>query len=99
MEDLVRPGSAYLLTWGRRHSRTLLEQMAELLDVDIFILGHQPQPQGWKKFYGLGRDKGEALRIACELFPQLADHRLTRAKDHNRAEALLIANFAKRTQE
>jgi hypothetical protein len=47
VNDVVRPGSAYLLTWGRRHSQTLLDNMAELLDSDIFILGHQPQEKGW----------------------------------------------------
>ncbi|MBN2272455.1 MAG: metallophosphoesterase [Sedimentisphaerales bacterium] len=45
--DLVRPGSAYLLTWGRRHSQELLDKMAELLDVDLFVLGHQPQEEGY----------------------------------------------------
>jgi len=49
INDVVRPGSAYLLTWGRRHSQNLLDKMAKLFDVDIFILGHQPQPQGWKQ--------------------------------------------------
>jgi predicted phosphodiesterase len=47
--DCENPGSAYLLTWGRRHSQTLLDNMAELFDVDTFILGHQPQPQGWSR--------------------------------------------------
>ena len=47
INDVVRPGSAYLLTWGRKHSQKLLDKMADLLDVDIFILGHQPQEQGW----------------------------------------------------
>jgi len=46
--DLVKPGSAYLLIWGRKHSQSLLDEMAKLLDVDIFILGHQPQEQGWR---------------------------------------------------
>jgi len=46
-DDLHRPGSAYLLTWGRRHSQALLDKMAEILDVDLFILGHQHQQQGW----------------------------------------------------
>jgi len=49
MEDCEKPGSAYLLTWGRNHSQTLLDRMAELLDVDTFILGHQPQQQGWSQ--------------------------------------------------
>ena len=46
-EDVVRPGSAYLLTWGREHSQALLDNLARFFDVDIFILGHQPQEQGW----------------------------------------------------
>ncbi len=49
INDVVRPGAAYVLTWGRRHSQELLDKMAKLLDVDIFILGHQPQKQGWKQ--------------------------------------------------
>ena len=47
INDIARPGSAYLLTWGRRHSHSLLDKMAALFDVDILILGHQPQSQGW----------------------------------------------------
>jgi len=48
-EDLTKPGSAYLLTWGRNQSQSLLDKMAGLLDVDIFVLGHQPQQQGWNQ--------------------------------------------------
>ncbi|MBN2456000.1 MAG: metallophosphoesterase [Sedimentisphaerales bacterium] len=48
-DDLRKPGSAYLLTWGRKHSQQLLDNMANLFDVDIFIIGHQPQQQGWCK--------------------------------------------------
>lgn len=47
--DFEKPGSVYLLTWGRRHSHPLLDNMAMLFDVDIFILGHQPQQQGWSQ--------------------------------------------------
>ncbi len=47
INDVVRPGSAYLLTWGRKHSQELLDNMAKTFDTDIFILGHQPQEQGW----------------------------------------------------
>ncbi|MFQ6034926.1 MAG: metallophosphoesterase [Sedimentisphaerales bacterium] len=49
ISDCEKPGSAYLLTWGRRHSQALLDKMAKLFDVDIFILGHQPQQQGWRQ--------------------------------------------------
>jgi len=47
INDVVRPGSAYLLTWGRKHSQALLDKLAESFNVDIFILGHQPQEKGW----------------------------------------------------
>jgi hypothetical protein len=45
--DYEKPGSAYLLTWGRRHSQTTLDHMAKVLDVDLFVLGHQHQHRGW----------------------------------------------------
>ena len=47
INDIVRPGSGYLLTWGRKHSQAMLDKMAKLLDVETFVLGHQPQEQGW----------------------------------------------------
>ena len=49
ISDCEKPGSVYLLTWGRRHSQALLDKMARLFDVDIFILGHQPQQSGWRQ--------------------------------------------------
>lgn len=49
INDVVRPGSAYLLTWGRKHTQALLDKMAGLFDIDVFILGHQPQEQGWRQ--------------------------------------------------
>jgi hypothetical protein len=49
ISDCERPGSAYVLTWGRNHSTRVLEQMAETFDVDLFVVGHQPQPEGWGK--------------------------------------------------
>jgi len=48
-DDCKKPGSVYLLIWGRNHSQALLHKMAKLFDVDIFILGHQPQQTGWKQ--------------------------------------------------
>jgi predicted phosphodiesterase len=47
--DCEKPGSAYLLTWGRNISQQTLDKMARLFDVDIFILGHQPQQEGWRQ--------------------------------------------------
>ena len=46
--DTLRPEPLYLLTWGRRQSARTLEEFARRLDVDAFIVGHQPQDQGWQ---------------------------------------------------
>ena len=48
-KDCEKPGSAYLLTWGRNISTITFDKIEQLFDVDIFILGHQPQPQGWTR--------------------------------------------------
>jgi len=48
--DIVKPGSAYLLIWGRNYSPELVNDMARLFDVDVFVVGHQPQQQGWSRF-------------------------------------------------
>ncbi len=58
------------------------------------------QPQTWKRRYALKADKGgkgvkgDARTIAAGLYPQVA-HQLKRVKDHNRAEALLIAHYGR----
>lgn len=55
-------------------------------------------PQRWRKgmMEGLAREKGASILRAKELFPDQTE-KLTRKKDDGRAEALLIAEFARRT--
>jgi crossover junction endodeoxyribonuclease RuvC len=54
------------------------------------------QPTAWKREFGLLKaDKNGSRLRAQQLFPQAAD-RLQRVKDDGRAEALLIAEFARR---
>jgi len=47
ISDIVRPNSAYLLTWGRGQSSKGIRLLAQKLNVDLFILGHQVQETGW----------------------------------------------------
>lgn len=54
---------------------------------------HLVTPSKWKKDLGLGKDKDEALAMARRLFPTAE---LSRKKDIGRAEALLIAEWARR---
>lgn len=49
INDVVKPGAAYVLTWGRRMSQRSLDAFAEKVGVKIFVLGHQPQSQGYCK--------------------------------------------------
>jgi len=58
--DCTRPHAAYLLTWGRRHSPEMLSDLAKTFAVDTFILGHQPQEQGW------ARVADNVLVLACD---------------------------------
>lgn len=55
---------------------------------------HRVSPKAWKRFYGLSSDKSAALVMARRLWPR--SDALRRAKDHNRAEAALIARWAQR---
>lgn len=59
-----------------------------------FIVAH---PVTWKKAMLTDAPKGKeaSLMIAKRLFPMAADH-LKRKKDHNRAEALLLAEYGRR---
>lgn len=51
------------------------------------------QPSVWKSAMGLSKDKKKSLLLARSLFP-LASDLLQRSKDHDRAEALLLAEYA-----
>lgn len=52
-------------------------------------------PQKWKRQMGVRGDKDESRAIAMQLFPDLVDE-LKLKKHHNRADALLLAEFLRR---
>lgn len=56
-------------------------------------------PQRWKKALmdGMGKDKDAARLTAMRLFPSIAGS-FARKKDDGRAEAMLIAEYARRTR-
>lgn len=47
-------------------------------------------PKDWKRLYGLGSDKASSRAAALRLYPSAP---VTRAKDHNRAESVLIGHW------
>ena len=66
-----------------------------LATVSMIGIKHQIiTPASWKKAMRVPADKDGARRMAIQQFPALAD-RLNRKKDEHRAEALLMATYAK----
>ena len=53
------------------------------------------RPQVWKKVMGIGSDKDVARGRAIEMYPSQSDL-FKRVKDHDRAEAALIAEYGRR---
>ena len=51
---------------------------------------HVVRPQDWKRYFSLPKEKEHARALAISYYPQAP---LARVKDHNRAEALLIARY------
>lgn len=47
-EDLGDRGSAHALVWGRHQTASAIDRLCEVLDVDYFICGHQPQEMGYE---------------------------------------------------
>jgi hypothetical protein len=56
------------------------------------------RPAKWKKTMGLTDEKGMARAKAVQMFPNVG-HLLSRVKDHNRAEALLLAEYGCRQHQ
>jgi len=73
--------------------RTLgaIETVLEMLRMPPVMV----QPRVWKRLYGLDSSKADALDVARKLYPATAAQRLTRAKDHNRAECVLLAHYGR----
>lgn len=72
-------------------SRGIVEAVLDIARAE----GKAVQPQAWKKHFGLlgVKDKDAARLKAIDVFPASA-HMLQRKLDHNRADAMLIAQYA-----
>ena len=99
----VLVGVEELAPFGGAGSKSTLMSMGDSIGVirSIFsVLRVAPKyvrPQAWKRHFGLKADKSASLVKARVLYP-LAVPLLARAKDHNRAEAVLIAHYILTTE-
>lgn len=57
---------------------------------------HYATPSTWKRYFGLSSDKGVSRGLAMDRFPQSASL-FSRMKDDGRAEAALLALYARET--
>lgn len=84
-----RPGQGVASMFSMGVSRGVILGVLAGLRVPV----QEVEPRAWKAYFGLiGTDKDESLRTARPKFPELAA-KLMRAKDHNRAEALLLLEY------
>ena len=68
-----------------------IETVLECLKIKLVYVA----PRQWKKDLGVGKEKGESLALARSKHPEAAKA-LARAKDHNRAESVLLAHWGRR---
>lgn len=74
------------------HSRGIVEAVLEIAGLRVVPV----DPLRWKALFGLvGHGKDAARGIAVNLYPS-AHAELQRAKDHNRADSLLLAHYGLR---
>ena len=75
-------GTAYALVWGRYQTPEILAGLADTLDVDLFIGGHQPQEDGFAVVHDrlliLASDHNHGVFLPFGLGPKLTMADLTR---------------------
>jgi len=59
-EDLRRGGGAYEWTWGRKHTAEMVAELGRKMNVDYFIIGHVPSPDGFEQV------GSQVLILACD---------------------------------
>ena len=80
-EDLHEPGSAHSLVWGRYHTEGALEALCDMLDVDFFVCGHQPQESGFEVVHDrmviIASDHNHGVYIPLDLKSEMTLKKLT----------------------
>lgn len=87
----ARPGEAASGAFSFGYTSGCIAGVLGAMQVPIVT----PSPAAWKRALHLGSDKDLSRSRAIELFPTLAS-RLNRKKDHDRAEAVLLAVWGQR---
>lgn len=87
------PGQGVASTFSLGHSAGAIEGVLQALGIRLQLV----PPQSWKRALGIGKDKAKSGAKASLMYPGSAEY-WRRVKDHNRAEALLLAHYGWVTQ-
>tara|TARA_B100000131_G_scaffold260983_1_gene256955 strand:- start:266 stop:757 length:492 start_codon:yes stop_codon:yes gene_type:complete len=83
------PGQGVTSMFNFGQSFGILKGLCSAMQLSIYFV----RPARWKKFYNLINSEKDASRTrAIEIFPYFSSN-LSKKKDSNKADAILIANF------
>ena len=89
------PGQGVTSMFNFGQSFGVLKGVCAAMQLPIFFV----RPAKWKKYYNLINSQKDSSRVkAIEMFPKFSSM-LSRKKDNNKADAILIANYHLNTQE
>ena len=87
------PGQGVTSMFNFGQSFGILKGICSAMQLSMYFV----RPAKWKKYYGLLKTEKDASRTkAIEIFPYISS-KLSRKKDSNKADAILLANFFKNT--
>ena len=83
------PGQGVTSMFNFGQSFGILKGICSAMQLPVYFI----RPAKWKKYFGLINSEKDASRTkAIEMFPYFSQH-LSKKKDSNKADAMLIANF------
>ena len=89
------PGQGVTSMFNFGQSFGIIKGICSAMELPIFYV----RPTKWKKYFNLINSEKDASRTkAIEMFPKIS-HKLSKKKDNNKADAILIAQYFQNTSE
>ena len=89
------PGQGVTSMFNFGQSFGVIKGICSAMELPIFYV----RPVKWKKYFNLINSEKDASRAkAIEMFPKIS-HKLSKKKDNNKADAILIAQYFQNTSE
>ena len=89
------PGQGVTSMFNFGQSYGVIKGICSAMELPIYFI----RPVKWKKYFNLINSEKDASRTkAIEMFPKIS-HKLSKKKDTNKADAILIAQYFENTME